>query len=794
MVPKADGTWRPCGDYRRLNLVTCPDLYPPPHMEDLSAWLAGMKIFSKLDLRKGYYQVPVAARDVEKTAVITPFGLYEFLRMPFGLRNAGQSFQRFMDEVLAGVPHIFVYLDDILVASETREQHVQDLERVLRRLQQHGLVLNGEKCAFFATSVSYLGHLVSAEGIRPLETRVAAISEFPRPTTRSELQRFLGMTNYYRRFVRGAASILKPLTDATRGPGGRHTPLVWSEEMGRAFSSAKTALARAATLSHPVEGAELSLAVDVSNVHVGGVLQQREAGAWRPLSFFSRKLNPAETRYSTFDRELLACVAAIRHFRFLLEGRTFSIWSDHKPLSYALHRVSDPWTARQQRHLAYVAEYTSKIQHVAGSKNVVADTLSRPPAGAVQSHVSAAVVPPASTGPLNWEGMAAGQTTCRDLAELKLSDKLKLEKILVHGVEVWCDLSTAVLRPVVPEEYRREVFRTIHELAHPGIRATTRAVTSRFVWPGVAADVRDWCRECVACHRAKPGIVENTPVERIAIPQQRFSHVHVDVVGPLPVARDGQRYLLSMIDRSTRWFEMVPLKTATAEVILDAFVLNWVARFGVPMHVTTDRGAVFTSGTWSEWCTSQTVNHITTTALHPQSNGLVERLHRQVKEALRARGAAADWADHLPWVLLGLRAAHKDECGFSTAEVTLGQQLVVPGQLKKPEHVVTPEPRAVPEVIPPTTRTYAEVVAQPHQVDDVPFVYVQRGPTSRTPCGPIFDGPHRVLKRSDKTCVLDLGERSDTISKDRLKPHRGSIEPPLEARRRRGRPSGSGAP
>ena len=274
MVEKSDGSWRPCGDYRRLNLATKRDMYPPPHMEDLSAQLAGKKVFSKLDLRKGYYQVPVAAKDVPKTAVITPFGLFEFLRMPFGLRNAGQSFQRFMDEVLHGLDCIFVYLDDILVASNTVEEHHIHLEEVLKRLQQHGLVLHLEKCVFFASSVDFLGQHVTAEGIRPLETRVAAIEAHPQPATKSQMMSFLGMLNFYRRYLRGAASILKPLTDATRGAGGKHSKLVWTKEMAVAFTAAKAALREATHLAHPHQEAELSLTVDASNHHVGVALQQ----------------------------------------------------------------------------------------------------------------------------------------------------------------------------------------------------------------------------------------------------------------------------------------------------------------------------------------------------------------------------------------------------------------------------------------------------------------------------------------------------------------------------------------
>ena len=202
MVKKKDGTWRPCGDYRRLNLVTKADLYPPPHMEDVTAKLAGMKVFSKIDLRKGYWQIPVAARDIKKTAVITPFGLFEFKRMPFGLKNAGQTFQRMMDSLLQGLPWCFVYLDDVLVASPTKAAHKRDLKEVMARLESQGLVINEEKCQFYQRQVEFLGHLVDSTGIRPLPDKVVAITKFPKPATCSQLMSFLGMVNFYRRFIR----------------------------------------------------------------------------------------------------------------------------------------------------------------------------------------------------------------------------------------------------------------------------------------------------------------------------------------------------------------------------------------------------------------------------------------------------------------------------------------------------------------------------------------------------------------------------------------------------------------
>ena len=241
-----------------------------------------------------------------------------------------------MDNVLLGIPHTFVYLDDILVASETAEQHQEDLKEVLQRLKEFGLVLNHEKCVFKASQVELLGHVVDATGITPLLARVSAINSFPQPTTKGELQHFLGMINYYRRFLSGAASILKPLTDSTESTheaGGRQTSLCWNQEMQQAFTSSKAALAQAAEHINPDPTAEISLAVDASDHHIVGVLQQRSESLWAPLAFFSRKLTEAEAHYSTFNRELLACVAAIRNFRYLLEGQRFFIWSDHKPLT-----------------------------------------------------------------------------------------------------------------------------------------------------------------------------------------------------------------------------------------------------------------------------------------------------------------------------------------------------------------------------------------------------------------------------------------------------------------------------
>jgi hypothetical protein len=762
MVKKADGTWRPCGDYRRLNLVTQPDKYPVPNIQDLSSRLHGCRIFSKLDLRKGYYQIPMAAKDIPKTAVITPFGLFEFLRMPFGLKNAGQRFQRLIDRVLAGLDFVFVYLDDVIVGSATEEEHLQHLRLVFDRLQKFGLVLNTDKCQFGVQQVEFLGHSITADGAAPLFKHVQAVKDFQRPVDARQLQRFLGLVNFYRRFIPGVAGILKPLSDALRG--GAKPALHWTSAMGAAFEAAKTAVCEATQLDHPDPHAEVNLVVDASDTHIGAVLQQRTAAGWKPLSFFSRKLSPTEARYSAFDRELWAIFSGIRHYRYLLEGRSFHVLTDHKPLTTALHRVSEPWSAKQQRQLAYIAEFTADIRHIPGKQNVVADTLSRPLAAATRPASLSRVLeaspsaptpgtgptgaetraglhtiirpgpqPPASATlgchggarPLDYGQMAAAQAECTSCKSVQAGpSSLIFQEFDLGRGKLSCDVSTGTVRLLVPLNYRLQVFQAFHDIAHPGIRATRRLLAARFVWPRMAADVAAWCRQCIGCARGKIDKTVKAPVHSMPLPARHFAHLHVDIVGPLP--------MFTMIDRSTRWVEVVPLAATSAADCAAAVAKEWVARFGVPDAVTSDRGAQFTSTFWATFCGLLGIQHHPTTAYHPQANGMVERFHRQLKNSLRARLCGPNWVDHLPWVLLGLRAAPKEDSGVSSAEMLYGSPLSLPGQFlasaePPPEQfLIQLQEMAAGFVLPPT-RAPPPGPEVPPALLGAKFVYIRRG-------------------------------------------------------------------
>jgi hypothetical protein len=298
---------------------------------------------------------------------------------------------------------------------------------------------------------------------------------------------------------------------------------------GGQLRAAKQALSRATWPGHPDPSSALALHVDASASHVGAALHQRGRGctAWQPLGFFSRKLDTAQTKWSAFDQELFACVEGIRHFRHILEGRAFTIFTDHKPLVGAVAWASGPWTARQCRHLAYVAEFTLDVQYVAGQENSVADALSRP-------LVAALVTPPQVS---NLHSLAFRQRICPETLQACKAPSLQVRDYELHGVRLLCDFSTGRPRPLVPRQDRRQIFEAVHGVAHPGKWASKRLICSRFVWPGMKSETFAWCRDCVPCQWDKTTKQPRASVQPIPIQARRFSHVHVDLVVPFPPLR-----------------------------------------------------------------------------------------------------------------------------------------------------------------------------------------------------------------------------------------------------------------
>ena len=953
------GGWRVCGDYRRLNDMTTDDRYPVRNLQDFNSELRGMKIFSKVDLLKGYHQIPVNDEDIKKTAVITPFGLYLFPRCPFGLKNAGQDFQRLMDEILGDIPHIFVYLDDILIASPNKKQHLEDLRTVFSILEQNGLTVNRKKCVFGKSQLDFLGHFVDADGIRPQIEKVEAILATKPPTTVKELRRFLGAINYYRRFVKAAAAHLFHLFCALKANPKK---LDWSPDMQASFEKIKEVLAQRTMLHHPDASLPLALTTDASQYAIGGVLEQRGPQGWEPLGFFSKKLNDSQQDWCPYDRELQAVHASVRHFKHMLEGRPFTIYTDHQSLVPSMSKKTDAPTARQRNQLAEISEYTTDIRYLEGKANVVADALSRPngegpsntnsidipeihifqinmielglmpsndayvnhvtkmqakgsqqvnsvqsdddddfearyqklksvktvsfsdsetpakphPPAALSTKTAAAPIlkkpakvdiaeetadepklsskhifqemldscksiPPPDHPPkpdpfpsliremekkeaakqmatitpplplsnsskelpsqkledlqivvnsidhynIDLEDMARQQALDPEFRQISRDARtgLNFKKVKIGESDLFVDVSNGPARPFVPTAYRKRIFEVIHGLGHPGVKRTCQAVAAKFVWPNLQANVSTWSRQCLDCQRAKVNRHTTPTIGSFTQPTKRFAHLHADLVSMPP--SNGYNHLLTIVDRFSRWSAAIPLKDINADTIIDALTHNWIAAHGVPEIITTDRGSQFTSSLWTQLMRTWGTKHVKTTAYHPESNGMVERLHRRLKESLKAllNDQQTRWFWRLPMTLLALRTTVKADLGASPADLVYGDALTVPGQLI-PAHPTDDQEllqqqrrslnnlRMEVERLQPTPASThrSPAIHVPDELATCTHVFIQRGgvqPGMSTP----FDGPYRVISKHNNGFRIQFpGRPSDIIALSRLKP------------------------
>ena len=648
LVKKKEGSMRFAVDYRKLNTVTKRDEYSLPNPQSIFDKLEGSRFFSKLDIASAYWTIPIAPKDVEKTAFHTPRGMYEMLVMPFGLCNAPATFQRVMDRALYRVNHVESYVDDILIFSPDFDSHLSHLREVLKHLQVAGLQLRKEKCQFGFSSVEFLGHRISFEGRTPVPEYTQRLRSFPQPKSVAELQRFLGTANYYRCYIENMSGIAEPLYRLLK-TGQQWN---WDGKCQTAFEELRARLTNEpVTLAHPAWNSEFYVEADASLVGVAAVLSQldEETGKLRPIQYFSSSLSPSQKNYSAGQLEAWAIVAATRKWSVYLKGATgVTFLSDHCPLQW-LKQQRDP-KHTYARWLMELQELPFKIGYRPGKDNHVADYLSRKPHMTYDEHVNNEEVFEDRIFMVNGadnlyqritEGQAYDEVIQKVLREIAREGRVVSGQLknISNRLKVTNKVLYFMGRIVVPTALRQDALRLVHAQHHLGQAGTLHSLRRSFFWPRMARSVEAFCNGCVTCQKAKHKSSGRAPMREMRIGQGIPGEAMAMDIGTLPwtdYPGEGYRYFLLMVDLFTRYVEVQPLRDQEASSILAAFQQGWVYRgHGMPSIILTDKGANIDGRAFREFCAKAGIDKRSTTPYHPQSDGMAERNVGLVKQVIR---------------------------------------------------------------------------------------------------------------------------------------------------------------
>ena len=690
LVPKSDGSTRFCVDYRKLNSVTKRDSYPLPRICDIMDTLGRSKIFSTMDLKSAYHQIPVHPADIEKTAFTCHRGLFEFTRMPFGLANAPASLQRTMDYIFGDMlgNSIMIYLDDIVVFSKSEEEHAIALKEVFTRLKKYGLRLKASKCCFGQKQVKLLGFIISEKGQAADPEKTRAISTLPEPRTVKQVRSFLGMAGYYRHCLPNFAKIARPLVELTK----KHHRFVWNSSHQAAFKSLKELLTSNYVMAHPDPQLPYKLYTDASDTCVGGILvQEHDDGVEHVIQYVSHQLTSTQRRWATIEKEAYAVVYCITKLRPYLYGSSFHVYTDHKPLTSLF--TKQMVNTKIQRWAILLAEYGAQISYRKGRNNIRADMLSRIPSDIAIIDVEEPFidlpgdiqeVPTPDQEDFKQDDIAPSQ-----LLRLQKQDFPDLFKeangddsgyVTMNGLLYSISTPSAKApdypRIVLPRELRQQVmFRAHKEVGHSSVPKTLANVIQAYVWPGMRRDITKFIETCPVCqlYARQPDKVE---MEDMPLPAYPMQIVGVDLIGPFVESHRGNKYALTIVDHCSGWGEAIPIPNKKSETVLNAFHNEFVPRHGIPQILISDGGSEFTSKEWFQYMKALKIDHRRCTALHPQSNGKTERYNRTLKELLNKaiNNQPATWENNLGSALQAQRVSVHASTGYTPFFLMYGRQ------------------------------------------------------------------------------------------------------------------------
>ena len=706
MVKKKSGELRLCVDYRDLNAVTVKDRYPLPRIEDTLNLLHGAKLFSTLDLFSGYWQIEIAEEDIHKTAFTAESGHFEYIRMPFGLCNAPSTFQRTMELIFKPLigKCVMVYIDDIIVYSKTIEEHVEHLTLTFRLLQSNGLKVKIQKCRFAATEVEYLGHIVSEKGVKVDPKKIKSVHNYPAPKNADEVRSFLGLANYYRRFIDQFADKVHALTTLTRSK----VTWQWGQKEISAFNGIKECLCSAPTLAYPDFARPFILHTDACGYGVGGVLSQLpypivnpgsneespedsneitnesqvdiNKSLEHPIAYTSKHLTDLQIKWCTTEKEAYAIIHSVKAFFHYLYGANFTIVTDHRPLQY-IQKIRES-TGRLARWFLFLQQFDMKIEYRPGKLHQNADALSRIPINIIVSQKVLAD---------DWLVAQQEDKFCQEAVKKNTNATLGLRvtveddfKYLPSGL-----LTTASGQIVVPAKLHRELMEQYHDhklAGHLGVVKTLANLRNKYFWPKMANDVKIHVLNCLICAKKKASGACKAPLQPIPVADYIWQRLAMDIVGPVPESNRGNRYILVIMEYTTRFIIALALKEISAATIMRKFIKHIVNNEGLPSQILTDRGSNFQSLAMQELCKQLGIKQLRTTAYHPQTDGAVERFNRTLGDMLTAHVAhnPSIWDEHLDYVVVAYNRTPHSSTGETPFYLLKGRDALEPSDLRPP--------------------------------------------------------------------------------------------------------------
>lgn len=695
-VSKADGSLRICADYKNtLNPCLYVDRYPLPRIDDLIVRLSGAQYFSKIDLSQAYNQIELDELSKCYTVINTHRGLYRYNRLVYGLSSSAGIFQRTMCNLFKDIPNVEVFLDDVIIGGKDKVQHLKALEAVFSRLEQYGLRLKKDKCVFLVNEVQYLGYVISREGIKTDPRKIEAITKIPRPSNTTEVRSFLGMVNFYSKFVNNMSARLVPLYNLLK----RGVNWYWSKECERAFIEIKNILTSADVLAHYDPSKPLTLTCDASARGVGGVLTQPAADGRgeRPVAYVSRTLNDAEKNYSQIHKEALAIIFCVQKYHQYLYGRKFQLRTDHKPLVsiFGPHKgIPTMVASRMQRWAIILSAYTFDIEYIRTDNNI-ADGLSRLPVP-VSKQVMSHALPEQTylhfiSDELLLDYNEIKRETMRDPLLMRVLSYIRdgwpatceianMQPYYNRRAELYEELGCVMWghRLVIPEKCKDRVLQLLHE-PHMGIVKSKAMARSYVWWAGVDEAVERVCRGCAVCAAQADAPPRQAP-SPWPWPSQPWSRIHLDFMGPI----QGVSYLV-VVDARTKWLEVFGMTSTTAGAVIDK-LSELFSRWGLPKQIVTDNGTAFTSSELRDFTRGNGIQHIFTAPYHPASNGLAENAVRTLKRVIKKAILGKEKINKALWsFLLHYRNTAHSTTNESPAKLMLGRPLRTKLDVLKPD-------------------------------------------------------------------------------------------------------------